>query len=344
MTARATPTIRDVAARAGVSIATASRSLNDKGLTSPATLERVRAAAVEIGFRPNRAGRALKTARTGIVGVLLPSLRNPVFADAVAGVEIAANAAGYGVIVASSGYDFEREAGTVETLIGHGVDGLILTVADPARSAALKRLRERGLAYALIYNQSGGAGEACAVSVDNRLAAAEVAERMIAKGHLRLAMLAGEFAESDRQGLRREGFVAAALAAGLDEPPVIETPFQARRVGPALARLFGNETRPTALFCATDILAIAAIRELGELGLDVPRDVSVVGFDGIGLGELTRPSLASVVQPSGALGETAFSVLKDRIDGRGARGAILLDFHFRPGESLGPAPTQGDRQ
>lgn len=332
------PTIRDVAARAGVSIATVSRSLNARGAAHADTAARVREAAAALGFRPNPAGRALKTARTGVVGVVVPSLRNPVFADMVAGVEIAANAAGYGVVVATSGYDLARETAAAEALLAHRVDGLVLTVADAARSAALDNLVAARAPHILVYNESGGAGGG-AIGIDNRAAGEAVGSALIGAGHRRLAMLAGDFAASDRQGKRRDGFLASAARAGLPVPAVHEVPFGARRFGPGFARLFDGATAATGLFCATDLLAIAAIRELKELGLAVPRDVSVVGFDGIALGEAIVPSLATVVQPNGAMGEAAFAFLKDRIDGAARPAApILLPFQFRPGETLGAPP------
>ncbi|MCM0019929.1 MAG: LacI family DNA-binding transcriptional regulator [Tagaea sp.] len=342
MSLRPQPTIRDVAARAGVSIATVSRSLNASALANVDTAERVRLAAKELGFTPNPAGRALKTARSRMIGVMVPSLRNPVFADALAGIETAANAAGYGVIVASCGYAPEREIEIVEGLIGRRVDGLILTVADAARAEALGRLARAAMPYALLYNEAAPDG-ARAVSIDNAAAASMAAQALIARGHRILAMLAGEFAASDRQAPRSEGFLAAARAAGLSAPPVLSAPFGARHLGDDFAALFAPSARPTGLFCATDMLAFEAIRALKALGLDVPRDVSVVGFDGIDIGELISPSLATIVQPNGEMGEAAFAFLENRIEGRedGARVSVL-PFHFRPGESLGPAPTQGD--
>jgi DNA-binding LacI/PurR family transcriptional regulator len=342
MHARSQTTIHDVAARAGVSIATVSRSLNATGVTNAETLERVRAAAKELGFRPNPAGRALKTARSRVIGVMVPSLRNPVFADALAGVERAAKAAGYGVIVASCGYEPERETEIVESLIAQRVDGLILTVADAAAADALTRLAHAGMPYALLYNEISRVG-GTAVGIDNAAAARIAAKALIEAGHRRLAIVAGDFAASDRQILRREGFLAAAAAAGLEPPVVVSTGFSATQLGPVFAQLFQASTRPTGLFCATDMLAFKAIRELRDLGLAVPHDVSVVGFDGIGIGEWVSPSLATIVQPNCEMGETAFAFLEDRIEKRteGTRTATLA-FHFRQGESLGPAPIKGD--
>jgi DNA-binding LacI/PurR family transcriptional regulator len=343
MSLRSPPTIRDVAAKAGVSIATVSRSLNSSALANVDTAERVRLAAKELGFTPNPAGRALKTARSRMIGVMVPSLRNPVFADALAGIETAANAAGYGVIIASCGYAPEREIEIVEGLIGQRVDGLILTVADAARAEALGRLARAAMPYALLYNEAAPDGTR-AVAIDNAAAASAAAEALIARGHRRLAMVAGDFAASDRQARRRDGFLAAAQAAGLPAPPVLATRFGVRRLGAAFAALFAGPAHPTGLFCATDMLAFEAMRELKARGLDVPRDVSVIGFDGIDIGEIVSPSLATIVQPNGGMGETAFAFLENRIESRddGARESVL-PFHFRPGESLGPAPTPGDR-
>jgi len=342
MNARPQPTIRDVAAKAGVSIATVSRSLNATGLASVDTAERVRRAAQELGFKPNPAGRALKTARSHVIGVMVPSLRNPVFAEAVEGIEAAANAAGYGVVVASCGYAREREIEIVEGLVGRRVDGLILTVAQAASADALARLAPASMPFALLYNEVAPAG-ARAVAIDNLAAGRAAAQALVACGHRRLAMVAGDFSASDRQAPRRDGFLAGAREAGLAPPPVLSTHFGAPRLGAEFGALFAGPDRPTGLLCATDMLAFEAIRALKTRGLDVPRDVSVVGFDGIDIGALVSPSLATIVQPNAAMGEAAFAFVENRIEGRadGERPSVL-PFHFRPGESLGPAPTAGE--
>lgn len=334
-------TIRDVAARARVSITTVSRVLNGTGLAAPATAERVRAAIAELGFRPNTIGRSLKAARTRTVGVLIPSLSNPVFAESVSGIQEMAAQAGYGVLIVSTDYSPDREVLATESLLSNQVDGLVLTVADADRSASLDTLDAAGARYVLAYNQPVAAGRPF-VSVDNVAAARAVVERMIALGHRDIGMVAGRFQQSDRSRRRHAGYEAALAAAGIAPGPLIEVDFTDTRLTRHLARhMAGGEggRRPTALFASNDLLALATIRAVRDLGLSVPDDVSVTGFDGIEVGALVSPSLTSLVQPARAMGRTAFATLLARISGEPHETRITLPFAIRKGESLGPAPV-----
>ncbi|WP_247871901.1 LacI family DNA-binding transcriptional regulator [Azospirillum sp. TSO35-2] len=330
-------TIRDVAAEAGVSIATVSRVLNGSGRATPETTEKVRAAATALAFRPSTISRSLKAARTRTVGVLIPSLSNPVFAESVAGVQDAAAEAGYSVLITSTEYDPGREARAIESLLANRVEGLVLTVADADRSGALDTLDEVRLPYVLAYNQPERATRAH-VSVDNVAAARAVVERMAALGHRRIGMVAGQFRHSDRSRRRHAGWLAALADAGLAPGPVVEVDFNDLRLAHRLAPHLDGAERPTALFASNDLLALATIRAVRDLGLSVPRDMSVCGFDGIEVGTLMSPSLATLVQPARAMGRTAFNRLRAAIAREPQGHAVMLPFTLRPGESLGPAP------
>ncbi|WP_207477314.1 substrate-binding domain-containing protein [Arenibaculum pallidiluteum] len=331
-------TIRDVAARAGVSIATVSRVLNGDVPANPVTAAKVRAAAAELEFRPNRLGRGLKIARTRVLGVLIPSLSNPVFADSVGGIQAAARRAGYSVLIAATGYDAEREDAEIESLLSHRVEGLVVTVADADRSAALAKLDRSGTPYELVYNLPEATCRP-AVAVDNIAAARVVVSAMIALGHRRIGMIAGRFLASDRSRQRHAGFMAALNEAGLPPGPVIEVAFDDLRLGGGFGSALTGSGRPTALFCSNDLLALAVMGALHDLGLRIPDDVSVAGFDGIGFGSLLRPSLATVVQPARAMGEAAFERLLARLDGAPPAPPLTLPFTLRHGGSLGPAPS-----
>lgn len=330
-------TIRDVARLAGVSIATVSRVLNGTGVSTRETEERVRVAASRLAFRPNRIGRSLKTQRTLSIGVIVPSIRNPVFAEGIAGVEAAARAAGYSVLLMSTGYDRAREPACVETLLDHQVDGLVLAVADADDAPALDKLDALGVPYVLVFNQPDGDGRS-SVGIDNVAGAREAVAALVAAGHRRIAMLAGRRAESDRTALRWRGFVQAHREADLEPGPLSEVAFEAPDVPGAVASLFSGGDRPTALFCSTDMLAIAAIRALADGGLSVPADVSVVGFDGIAIGEALVPRLATVVQPLRAMGEAAVVHLLGRAAGAPPARETLAH-RFRPGETVAPPPA-----
>jgi len=218
---RAVPNIRDVAERAGVSISTVSRVLNDSGPASVKAREVVLRAVSETGFRPNTIGRKLKTAKSRTVGVLVPSLKNPIFADAVQGIERAAEKEGYGVLLTSSNYAPEKEVEAVEVFLSNRVEGLIVTVADETSSPALELLRRESVPFVLVFNPALDPGPS-AVTIDNRAAARRIVKELIALGHRRIAMIAGSFQASDRSGLRRAGYEQALAEHGLDPGPVVE--------------------------------------------------------------------------------------------------------------------------
>ncbi len=323
-------TIRDVAARAGVSIATVSRVMNQSGSATPATAARVREAIAELGFRPSQIGRSLKTSKSRTIGVLTPSLANPVFAESIAGIEQAAQRAGYSVLLATSHYDRERERAAIETLRAHWVDGLILTVASADESPSLDLLDASAVPYVLIYNQPRRRDRA-AVTVDNVAAAREAVGSLIALGHRRVAMLAGVRAASDRTILRQQGFEAAMRAADLTPGPTFEVDFEALNAERAVSSLFAGPEAPTALFCGTDLIAIAAIKALSDRGLRVPEDVSVIGFDGVAFGAMLQAPLTTIEMPVHEMGERAVEMLLDQLNAQANPRTVILPHLLRAG-------------
>lgn len=337
-------TIHDVAQRAGCSIASVSRVLNRSAATSPELEERVRAAVADLHYRPSALGRGLKTKVTRTIGLLVPSFTNPVFAAALAGAEKAARAAGYDIVLAASDYDRQREPEAVAALTARDVEGLILTVADAARSSLLDALDRDGPPYVLLFNELARPGRA-AVSVDNAAATAEIVDRMIALGHRRIAFVAGRFRASDRSRLRHRGYRLAMTRARLEPLPVAEVEFLGDEAAfdRSLARLLGMKDRPTAFACSNDLLAIAVMAALRRAGLSVPGDASVTGFDGIAIGRQIMPSLATIEQPTDRMGRAAMAFLHEIREGRAERATRRLPHLFRPGTSLDQAPAEAVR-
>ena len=210
-------TIRDVAASAGCSIATVSRVVTGNGPVSEEMRRRVVEAALAVGFP---LARAFPETRP-VISILVPSLTNPVFAAAVAGIERRARAAGMFTILGQSNYDPAQEEDIVTTLIGERPVGMIMTVCDPASSVALQRVRKAGLPVVTVYNEDTPEGVA-AVMVDNRGALRRATDDLIALGHRRILFLAGKFISSDRSARRYEGYRDAMMAARLTAAPAIE--------------------------------------------------------------------------------------------------------------------------
>lgn len=332
-------TIRTVAERAGCSIATVSRVINGTARASADVEARVRAAIAQLEFRPSEIGRSLKTLRTRTLGVVIPSLTNPVFAGSVAGMEAEARGRGYTLLLTATDYDPERERELVGTLVAQSVAGLVLTVADPDANATLDLLDAEAIPYVLVYNEPQHPGRA-AVTVDNASAARDLTEALIAAGHRRVLFIAGRFSSSDRSRLRHQGYLAAMAQAGLTPEPVLELDYlgdtAAHRA--ALEGLLTGAARPTGIICSNDLLALSVIAAVREMGLAVPADVSVAGFDGIAIGRLVDPPLATVHQPTRRMGERAVERLFDILAQDAPRTVEWLPYDLRTGGTLAQAP------
>jgi DNA-binding LacI/PurR family transcriptional regulator len=329
-------TIRDVSGRAGVSPATVSRVFNAPQTVRPQLRERVQAAARELGYRPNRSARSLRTQRTHALGVVLPTLLNPVFAECLQGIAQAAMLGGYSIVPITTDYEVAHETRAAELLLARGVDALILCVANAARSGVLRRLRAAQAPYVLVYNRH--ARHPC-VSVDGHAAVAALVARLHALGHRRILMVSGALASSDRAQQRHQGYAQGMQRAGL-EAQLLEVPFidgATERVAAHLAAWLGTPQAPTALVCSNDLLAIRSVRAARQVGLRVPEDLSVAGFDGITLGEDLTPALSTIVQPSAEIGRRSVELLLQSLADAttpSAAASLTLGLHFRDGESI----------
>ncbi len=333
-------TIRDVAERATVSVATVSRVLNGSERVTGATAESVRLAAEQLGFRLNSIGRNLRSTKTQTIGVILPTLTHPVFADCLQAIEIAASAAGYSVTIATTSYDPANEEAASERLLRNRVDGLILTVANANKSKLLEKLDRESKPYVLVYNEpTGAAKHRPSVGVDNRLAAKQITEHIIAAGHRNLRMISGPFAQSDRARSRARGFADAVAHAKLELTEPLQVDFMRTDVRAQLFEAMSARPAPTAFFCSSDQLAMRAMHSLRSLGFRVPDDVSVAGFDGISLGEWLTPALTTVVQPTHEIADTAFGLLKSLIDGERHLGSARLHHTLRIGGTVAQPTT-----
>jgi len=333
-------TIRDVAEHVGCGVATVSRVLNGSGPASAETRARVLAAAEELGFQFNELGRSLQSSRSRTLAVVVPSLLNPVFASAIQGAQAAAAARGYQILLACSDYDEETEASALRTLLAKQVDGALLTISNPDDSVAIDLLRQAGLPYCLMFNQP--TRPLPSVGVDNIAAAAMAGKQMIATGHREMAFVALRFRSSERARLRFEGFETCLASAGLPAPALLEVDEHAGDLIDRLRDLLAERPQITALFASNDMLALACIRAARALGREPPRDLSIVGFDGIAITELVEPTLATIATPSARMGEAAAERVIAAINAREKVPArsMVLEFEFRPGASLSRFGTE----
>lgn len=303
--------ILEIAKQAGVSPATVSRAFNRPQLVHAETRQHVLDIAEHHGFRPNRLGSSLRSGNTRTLGLVLPTLSNPVFADCFEGAEMRARQSGYSVMMTVTHYDPELEADAAQRLIDHQLEGLILTVADARSSSVLKMLKARGMSYVLAYNES--ASHPCA-AVDNRAAAADMVDHLSELGHRRIAFVSGPLNLSDRAKSRLAGARKRALELNLDPVQHYIMPSHTRSDTAAVRRILQFDPPPSALFCSNDLLATAVIASIKELGHAVPGDISVVGFDGIRYGAFMSPSLATIEAPGYEIGKVACHLLLDQIE------------------------------
>ncbi|GGY00888.1 LacI family transcriptional regulator [Litchfieldella qijiaojingensis] len=326
-----------VAKLAGVSRATAARAFSSPELVRPETRHKVLEAAHRLAFRPNNVARQLRAQTTKMIGVMVPSLDNPVFAEQLQAMEVAARASGYSLIVTTSEYDASRESEIVEEMLRQRVDGLVLTIADADRSEVLAKLHREVCPYLLVYNQPEAA-DIPTIGVDNRAAVAEATRHLIALGHHRIGMVAGSLLQSDRARLRYEGYRQAMCDHGLTPRPLIEMPRHTQAELACLEPELSGHDGLTAVICTNDLLAISLIGELQRSGRSVPGDLSVMGFDGINLGHCLYPSLSTVEQPRVEIGRSAVQILLAMIRGETPQ-PLPLPHALREGESVGAPPT-----
>lgn len=291
--------------RAGCSLATASRALNRNGNVSGHMVRKVRRAAAELGYRATNSAPG-KAGQRPIVGVLIPSITNPVFASSLSSIQNRMLIAGHGLLIAQSNYDPAREVDAVASLLNERPTGLILTVCDPATSVALTT----SLPPTVLLNNMPTALFPAAVTVDNRRAGRELAEMLIGLGHRRILFVSGNFAASDRARRRHEGYCDAMIKSGIAPLEAVEISFlngyDQLDLSAALATV-----SPSAIIASNDLLALGVIGALRREGLSVPRDISVAGFDGITIGRLVDPPLTTVEMPDASMGAAAASLLLD---------------------------------
>jgi DNA-binding LacI/PurR family transcriptional regulator len=333
-------TIKDVAQRAGCGVATVSRVLNETGPASAKMRARVLAAVDELDFQFSDVGRSLQSSTTRTIGCVVPSIENPVYADAVQGAQEVCLNAGYQMLLICTNYNTQIETHAIRTLIAKQVDGIILTVGDVQNSEGLDLIRSRKLPYSLLYNTApeGQMGWA----VDDHAAAAKVADVFFENNHKHTGFLGLDFLSSDRARQRFEGFAERCAAHKMTPPALLEVDDDGDDLTPQLDTFLKQHPNVTGIFASNDYRAIAAIRSARQLSIDVPRDLSIIGFDGIKVGQMIEPSLATIATEPRALGAGASQTILSMIDGSTRPELPLREqtFSFRTGGSLMPLAAE----
>lgn len=304
-------TIQDVARHAGVSKATVSRWLSGQPVRAAEAVER---AVDELRFRPNASARSLKTGRRGMVGVIVPDIGNPFFAAVVKGLERAIPDGSIRMLLANSEESAEVEAELLTDLIDR-VDGFVLAPATEEDAGPLKLTRQ-GVPVVLLDRKVSDGDPHDVVLVDNAGGAAAAARHLLELGHRRIAMINGPVNTTPGRE-RRAGFMAALEQAGITPLPEhdLAGDFKEASGHDLLHRLMALPTPPTAVFTANNQMTVGALHALQELGIDVPGELSLIGFDDVSLGSLLHPPLTCVARDEVRQGELVMTLLLDRLSG-----------------------------
>jgi LacI family transcriptional regulator len=305
--------VKAVAAAAGVSLGTVSNVLNRPEVVSPVTRAKVESAMASLGFVRNESARQLRAGSSRILAYLMLDAGNPFFTDVAKGVEDAARAAGLSVFLCNSNEDADREADYLDLLEQQRVQGILITPIDQ-NSSRLRKLPARGTPVVVVDRAIDDA-EHCSVAVNDVLGGELAIAHLLELGHDRIAYVGGP--NTIGQVIdRRDGARRALAKAGKPPENLIElttgalTVAEGRGAGQRLAGLPAAR-RPTAAFCANDLLALGLLQQCVSLGLRVPEDLAIVGYDDIEFAAAAAVPLTSVRQPRQLLGRTAAELLLD---------------------------------
>ncbi len=327
------PSIKDIARKAGVSHCTVSRALHHSPLINPKTAERIREIARLSGYVPNAVARSLVSRSTRTVGVVVTTIADPFIGEVVEGIESIANERGYSVILANSNAEPEQEIKVVDSFTERRVDG-ILVAASRVGAFHGKRLAGANVPIVLINNQRLNhqhlGNYANSVGIDNVAASRDIVGHLLELGHRRIAYI-GDRSGYQSDAERFSGYRAMLKRARLTLDPrlVVRGDGKPEEGERAATQLLQLDHRPTAIFCYNDMTALGALRAAGNCGLQVPRDLSIAGFDDLFVASYTSPPLTTIRQPKQEMGRRAMLILLQLLKGEATESRLML-----PGELI----------
>lgn len=317
-------TVVDVARLAGVSTATAARALGGYGAVKPSTHSRVQTAAEKLGYRANALARSMITGRTLTIGVIIADIDNPFFARVTRGITDVAKSHGLEVILANTDEDVTSEISAVQVLVQKRIDGLIVAPASRFHGEHLRGALEGGSSVVLIDRQVDGL-KADSVTLRNSSGARDAVSRLVDLGHRRIGYVSGALKVESSIGpggittgeQRISGYRRALRDAGIPfDPSLIRTGGPRRQdAATQTSTLLDLVDRPTAIIAADSLISLGVIEELHRRGVQIPYEVSVVGFDDAEWTTVIQPSFSVIAQPAYDLGARAGELLIERIEG-----------------------------
>ncbi len=315
-------TMLDVASEAGVSATTVSHVLSGKRLVAAATRERVERAVRELGYRPNHVARNLRTRRSHMIAVVVPDITNPFYSELTRGLADAVLGGDYGTYVCNTDGRVDRELAFVDDVMDRGVDGVVIASVSTSEQATAPL--QFGTPVVCL-GESIEHPEVDQVKADDGEGSCAATLHLLSRGAQRVAMIQGP---PHTGVLRNEGYARALAQSGhaLNRTHTVPGDWTRQGGRTAMHRLMQITPRPDAVFCGNDLMAIGAMDAARELGLSIPGDVALVGFDDIDAAALVNPALTTVVNPSYETGRSAGELLLSRMQGdyTGPRRVVVL--------------------
>lgn len=317
-------TIYDVAREAGVSMATVSRVVNGNPNVKPSTRKKVMESIERLGYRPNAVARGLASKKTTTVGVVIPDIASPFFAELARGIDDIANMYNYNIILCDSDQNLDKEITLTNTLLEKQVDGLVFLGGQITEEHV--RIFASAAAPIVLAGTIDPAEQMPSVNIDQFQAAYDATMRLVEGGHRKIAMITGPL-ENQLSGLSRyQGYLKALEDAGIPEREewIRSGEFSYESGLTITPHFLSLPDRPTAIFAANDEIAIGVIHAIQDHGFSVPADIEVIGFDNIRLAEMVRPQLTTVVQPMYDIGAVAMRLLTKLMNGEKVEDPVVV--------------------
>jgi LacI family gluconate utilization system Gnt-I transcriptional repressor len=319
--------LKTVAERAGVSTITASRALRGMPIVNEKTRQHIAEIAASLGYVPNRIASSLRSQRSGLVAVIVPTVAGSIFAETVGAISRRLDGTGYQAIIGESTYDIAQEQAVLESLVQRRPDAII--VAGTNHTPATRRLLETlGIPVVEIWELADDPVDSV-VGFSNFHAAFDFTRALIDKGYRRFAMASGPLEHENRASLRVAGHYRALAEAGLEPGPAVVIPhfLGILRSGQSLLEFIRSHPDVDCLFCTNELIAIGATVQCQRAGIAIPKDLAIVGFGDVEACSIIEPPLTTVHINGAEMGRNAAQLVLDRLAGRGSAG-VQIDVRY----------------
>ncbi|MDN2664576.1 LacI family DNA-binding transcriptional regulator [Psychromonas sp. 14N.309.X.WAT.B.A12] len=332
------PTMKDVAIAAGVASVTVSRYLNDPAVVSDRTKQKIDAAIKQLNYVPHAAARTLASKRSRMIGAVIPSLDSSLFGRTIEVFQNQISTAGYNMMLASNNYNPEKEYEHITQMVSHGMDALIL-VGQSRDKSLYDLLKAKDIPYVLTWAVDENREHPC-IGFNNQAAAADLTRYLLHLGHTKFAMISG-FTEHNDRALNRLLGVRATLEKEnltLSDDYLLQAKFGIEEGREAFRLLMSRANKPTAIICGSEPFAYGVIFEAKSMGVKVPEEVSIVGFDDMALASNITPRLTTIRTPQEQMGMLAAKYLVSRLNGEDIPLPQPLTTELVVRESCAPPP------